>query len=66
MGKDFTFFNIFLPLAMTLDFMLSNVLVCRIADGMNHKPLFDFDPLDLGRDVPSVPRRLYSTSTHVN
>lgn len=47
--------------------MLSKVLVCRIADGMNHRPRLGFELLVfIAREPPSVPRRLYSTSGRKN
>lgn len=51
------------PLVVTFDFMLSKVLVCRIAEGINQRPRLALWPdVFAPFDVPSFPRRLYSTS----
>lgn len=55
--------NVLVPFAVTFDFMLSKVLVCRMAEGINQSPRLALWPDDFAPfDVPSFPRRLYSTS----
>lgn len=58
---EYTIKNVQVPL-LTLDLILSKVLVCRSAEGMNHKPRLAFFSDDFAARVFSFPSRLYSTS----